>query len=177
MEQRGSKVAFLLADGYEDSEMKNPFEAITKYGHEAVIIGLEKEKELQGKQGTISYTTHLSIDEAFADDYDAIVIPGGRSPENLMDNEQVLDFLREANEKEITISAICHGPLLLSKAGLVQGRNFTSYSGVAEKIAEQGGVYSDQSVVVDRNFITSRGPHDEPDFIVETIRKLGDSVN
>lgn len=177
MEQRGCKVAFLLADGYEDSEMKHPFEAITKYGHEAVIIGLEKEQELQGKQGTITYTTHLSIDEASADDYDAIVIPGGRSPENLMKNDQILDFLRQANEKEITISAICHGPLLLSEAGLVQGRNFTSYSGVAEKIAEQGGVYSDQPVVVDRNFVTSRGPHDEPDFIGETLRKLGHSAN
>ncbi|MDF2714089.1 MAG: type 1 glutamine amidotransferase [Paenibacillus sp.] len=177
MTQTERKVAFLLADGYEDSEMKNPFEAITKNGFTTEIIGLEREVELRGKKGTITYTTHLSIDEANADDYEAIVIPGGHSPENLLECEAVLEFLRIANELDITISAICHGPLLLSKAGLAQGRNFTSYSGVAEEIAKEGGVYSDEAVVVDKNFVTSRGPQDEPYFIEETIRRLGATPN
>ncbi|GAA3404805.1 DJ-1/PfpI family protein [Paenibacillus hodogayensis] len=176
MKKNQEKVAFLLADGYEDSEMKNPYEAITRNGNAAVIIGLEKEAELRGKKGTIAYTTHLSIDEANPDDYRAVVIPGGQSPEKLMENEAVLDFLRDANEKGITISAICHGPLLLSKAGLAQGRHFTSYAGVAEEIAKEGGVYSDKPVVVDDNLITSRGPDDESYFIEETIRKLGVSA-
>lgn len=74
------KVAFLLADGFEDSEMQNPYDEMVKNGHEAVIISLRSNEELKGKQGTIAYKSHLAINEAKASDYAAIIIPGGASP-------------------------------------------------------------------------------------------------
>lgn len=167
------KVAFLLAEGYEDSEMQNPYEAIAKNGNDAVIIGLEKETVLRGKRGSISYTTHLSIEEADAQDYAAVIIPGGASPERLMENEEVLNFVREADERGIPLAAICHGPLLFAAAEIAQGRRFTSYSGIAEEVAKAGGLYADEPVIVDKHLITSRGPDDEPYFIQAILDQLG----
>jgi protease I len=167
------KVAFLLAEDYEDSEMKNPYEAIVKNGNDAVIIGLEQGKELTGKKGTVSYTTHLAADEARAADYSAVVIPGGKSPSRLRESEAVLEFVREADRRGIPISAICHGPQVLARAGLMKNKTFTSYPGIAEEIAIDGAVFVDKPVVVDGNLIMSRTPEDEPMFIDETIRRLG----
>ncbi|NBD27733.1 type 1 glutamine amidotransferase domain-containing protein [Paenibacillus glycinis] len=169
----GHKVAFLLANDFEDSEMKNPYDAITKNGHEAIIIGLEKGAELTGKQGTISYTTHLSIGEADPDDYEALIIPGGKSPSRLIGNEKVLEFVRRMDKRKKTIAAICHGPLLLEKAGLIRGRNLTAYPELHAELNDAGGRYIDKQVVVDDNWVTSRTPDDEPYFIEETIKKLG----
>ncbi|GGH39256.1 DJ-1/PfpI/YhbO family deglycase/protease [Paenibacillus segetis] len=170
---QAKKVAFLLADGFEDSEMKNPYDEMVKNGHEAVIIGLKDKEELKGKKGTISYTSHLAIADANADDYDAVIIPGGSSPAHLMNNKDIQNFVQQANKANKTIAAICHGPQILSAAGLLEGRTLTSYPGLAYEIKEAGGFFVDQEVVVDRNLVTSRRPEDEPAFISETIKKLG----
>ncbi|MBM7563072.1 type 1 glutamine amidotransferase domain-containing protein [Paenibacillus sacheonensis] len=168
-----NKVAFLLANDFEDSEMKNPYDAITKNGNEGVIISLEKGAELKGKQGTIAYTSHLSIDEAKPEDYEALIIPGGKSPAHLIGNEKVLEFVRHMDKRKKTIAAICHGPQLLEKAGLIQGRNLTAYPELHAELNDAGGRYIDNQVVVDDNWITSRTPDDEPAFIEAIIKKLG----
>ncbi|MFD0588196.1 type 1 glutamine amidotransferase domain-containing protein [Paenibacillus sp. GCM10027627] len=170
---KAKKVAFLLADGFEDSEMKNPFDELVKNGHETVIIGLHAGEKLEGKRGTIAYQTHLSIAEANTGDYDAVVIPGGRSPGKLKDDERIQHFVQEANEKGIVIAAICHGPQVLAEAGLLEGRTLTAYPELALEIDRSGGRFLDQSVVVDQNWITSRTPEDEPDFIGEIVKKIG----
>lgn len=167
------KIAFLLADSFEDSEMKNPYDEMVKNGHDAVIISLKAGEELKGKKGTISYTAHLSIDETKAADYAAVIIPGGSSPSKLMNNEKVQQFVKEADSAGITISAICHGPQVLAAAGILKGRTLTGYAGIAEEVEKAGGHFVDQEVVVDRSLITSRKPEDEPAFISATIDKLG----
>ncbi|WP_079411454.1 type 1 glutamine amidotransferase domain-containing protein [Paenibacillus ferrarius] len=173
MKQMVKKVAFLLADGYEDSEMKNPYEALTQNGNEVVIISLDKGAVLNGKKGTISYTSHLAAEEADAGDYVAIVIPGGKSPSVLLENEHVRSFVQKADQAGTTIAAICHGPQILAKAGLLQGRTLTSYPGIADEVREAGGTFVDKEVVVDGNLITSRTPADEPAFIQEIIDRVG----
>ncbi|MBB3108489.1 protease I [Paenibacillus phyllosphaerae] len=172
MTSQSKKVAFLLANEFEDSEMKNPYDAITKNGNDAVIISLQKKAELAGKNGT-KYVSHLAIDEANAADYEALIIPGGHSPAHLMEDERVLDFVREMDKQGKTIAAICHGPLLLQKAGLIHGRNITAYPGLHAELNDAGGRFIDKPVVVDENWITSRTPEDEPYFIEETINRLG----
>lgn len=167
------KVAFLLADGFEDSEMMNTYDEMVKNGHEAVIIGLKDKEELKGKKGTISYTSHLAIADANGEDYDAVIIPGGSSPAHLMNNKDIQRFVQQADKANKTIAAICHGPQILSAAGLLKGRTLTSYPGLAYEIKEAGGYFVDKEVVVDRNLVTSRKPEDEPAFISETIKKLG----
>ncbi|WP_424768824.1 type 1 glutamine amidotransferase domain-containing protein [Paenibacillus sp. sgz302251] len=170
---KAKKVAFLLADGFEDSEMKNPFDEMVKNGHETVIISLSSNEELKGKKGTVSYKSHMGIKEANADDYSAVIIPGGKSPSHLMNNADVQAFVREADEAGITIAAICHGPQILAAAGLLKGRTLTSYPGISSEVEAAGGKFVDKEVVVDRNLITSRTPEDEPAFIRETMDKLG----
>jgi protease I len=176
MKQSLRKVAFLLADGYEDSEMANPYDAIVENGNDAVIISLEKNKELKGKKGTIAYRSHLAAKEANPDDYEAIVIPGGQSPAALREDEAVLDFVRRANDKGVPIAAICHGPQVLASAGLLKGKTLTGYPGIRGEIEAAGGTFVDREVVVDGNLITSRGPQDEPAFIKEIIDKIGVSA-
>ncbi|MBW7474363.1 type 1 glutamine amidotransferase [Paenibacillus oenotherae] len=173
IEAQTKKVAFLLGDEFEDSEMTNPYEAITKNGHEAVIISLERGAELRGKNGTIAYKAHLSASEADPRDYDAVIIPGGKSPSHLLDNEDIITFVKEMDRDGRTIAAICHGPQLLVKAGLLDGRNLTAYPQLHAEINDAGGRFIDKAVVVDENLITSRTPEDEPYFIEETIKKLG----
>ncbi|NIK78818.1 protease I [Paenibacillus castaneae] len=167
------KVAFLLANDFEDSEMKNPYDEMVKNGHEAVIISLNSNEELKGKKGTISYKSHMGIKEANAADYAAIIIPGGKSPSHLMDNTDVQAFVQKADQAGTTIAAICHGPQILAAAGLLKGRTLTSYPGISDEITAAGGHFVDKEVVVDRNLVTSRTPEDEPAFIRETIDRLG----
>ncbi|CAM4338443.1 protease I [Paenibacillus endophyticus] len=170
---QAKKVAFLLANDFEDSEMQNPYDEMVKNGHEAVIISLNSNEELTGKKGTITYTSHLGIEEANAEDYAAIIIPGGKSPSHLKDNAAVQAFIKKADQSGTTISAICHGPQILEAAGLLKGRTLTAYPELSAEIEAAGGHFVDKEVVVDRNLITSRTPADEPAFIRETIDKLG----
>lgn len=167
-----SKVAFLLANDFEDSEMKVPYDEVIQAGHQADIIGLAKHEKLQGKKGTAEYTADKAITEAKADDYDAVVIPGGSSPENLRLSEDVLHFVKEANRAQKPIAAICHGPQILISAGLLKGRTVTSYPPLQDDITNAGAVFKDQEVVVDGNYITSRTPKDEPAFVRELLRVL-----
>ena len=112
-----SKVAFLLANDFEDSEMQVPYDEVKKAGHEVEIIGLQAGETLKGKGGKASYTTDKAIGDASASDYDAVVIPGGSSPKNLRSDAHILKFVTEINSAKKPIAAICHGPQILASAG------------------------------------------------------------
>ncbi len=167
-----SKVAFLLANQFEDSEMKEPYDAVTNAGHEAVIIGLKKGETLKGKQGSSTYTTDLAVADALKEDYDAVVIPGGSSPEGLRLDSNILEFVKKADEKKKSIAAICHGPQILISAKLLKGRVVTSYQALQDDMTNAGAEFKNEEVVVDGNFITSRTPDDEPAFIRELLKAL-----
>lgn len=167
-----ANVCFLLADGYEDSEMKNPYDAMNEAGHKTVIVGLEKGAELKGKKGTVSYTAELSISEVKVADYDAVIIPGGSAPEALRVNEEIVEFVKQANEQGKVIAGICHGPQVMISADILKGVNATSYIGIRDDLKNAGSNVMDQEVVVDGNIITSRTPKDEPAFIKEILNKL-----
>ncbi|WP_453990998.1 type 1 glutamine amidotransferase domain-containing protein [Bacillus nitroreducens] len=165
-------VCFLLADNYEDSEMKNPYEALNEAGHKTVVVGIEKGVELKGKKGTVSYTSDLSISEVKADDFDAVIIPGGSAPEALRVNEDIVTFVKQANEQGKVIAGICHGPQVMISADILKGVSATSYIGIRDDLKNAGSNFLDQEVVVDGNIITSRTPKDEPAFIREILNKL-----
>lgn len=166
------KVAFLLADQFEDSEMQTPYEEVKKAGHQAEIIGLEQGKEVKGKQGKASYTIEKAIADVQPDDYDAVVIPGGSSPENLRLDSHILKFVTEADASGKPIAAICHGPQILASANLLKGRTITSYPPLQDDMVNAGAEFKDEEVIVDRNFITSRTPKDEPAFVREILKAL-----
>ncbi|WNQ13860.1 type 1 glutamine amidotransferase domain-containing protein [Paenibacillus aurantius] len=168
------KIAFLLANGFEDSEMQKPYEELGKAGYETVIVGQKQGEELQGKNKSVTYTSDKSIDEVNASDYDAVVIPGGSSPENLRLNSKITDFVKQMNSNGKPIAAICHGPQILASANLLKGRTITCYQPLQDDMRNAGAEFVDKEVVVDGNFITSRQPKDEPAFIREIKNKLGE---
>ncbi|MCM3785582.1 type 1 glutamine amidotransferase [Neobacillus mesonae] len=167
-----SKVAFLLADQFEDSEMKVPYDEVKKAGHEAVIIGLEAGTTVKGKQGKEEYKIEKAITDVTAADFDAVVIPGGSSPENLRLNDSILKFVTEVNQAKKPIAAICHGPQILASADLLKGRTITSYPPLKDDMVNAGAEFRDEEAVVDGNFITSRTPQDEPAFVREILNVL-----
>ncbi|AHM67492.1 type 1 glutamine amidotransferase domain-containing protein [Paenibacillus polymyxa] len=167
-----SKIAFLLADQFEDSEMKVPYDELKKAGHEADIIGLKQGEKVNGKQGKVSYTIEKAIADVKSSDYDAVVIPGGSSPENLRLDANILKFVTEINESKKTIGAICHGPQILASADLLQGRTITAYPPLKDDLINAGAHFEDREAVVDGNFITSRTPKDEPAFVRELLKAL-----
>ncbi|WP_440960640.1 type 1 glutamine amidotransferase domain-containing protein [Paenibacillus nitricinens] len=167
-----SNVAFLLANDFEDSEMKVPYDEVIKAGHHADIIGLKKGETLLGKKKEVSYAADKAIADVEAGNYDAIVIPGGSSPENLRQNADILKFVKEANEAGKPIASICHGPQILISADLLKGRTITCYPPLKDDVVNAGAEFKDEEVVVDRNYITSRTPKDEPAFVREILKVL-----
>src|SRR5690625_1577805 len=119
-----------------------------------------------------SYTSDLSIDQVDANDYDAIVIPGGSAPEALRVNDQVVDFVKQTNKQGKVIAGICHGPQVMISADILKGKNTTCFIRVRDDVKNAGANFLDQEVVVDGNLITSRTPKDEPAFIREILNKL-----
>ena len=165
-----SKVAFLLADQFEDSEMKTPYDAVKEAGHQADIIGLKQGQEIKGKQGKASYTTDKAIADVNINDYDAVVIPGGSSRKICVWIPIYCSLLR-TDKAGKPIASICHGPQILASADLLKGRTITSYPPLQDDMVNAGANW-DEEVVVDRNLITSRTPKDEPAFVRELLKAL-----
>lgn len=167
-----AKVGFLIAGGFEDSEMKNPYEAIKEAGHQAVIIGIEKGINCEGKKKTVSYTTELSAEEADPNEFDVVVIPGGSAPEELRVDDGVVSFVKRLNENSKVLAGICHGPQVMISADVLAGKQLTCYAGIRDDVMNAGAEYTDEEVVVSQNLITSRTPKDEPAFIREILNSL-----
>lgn len=164
-----AKVAFLLDTGFEDSEMKNPYEALKEEGHEVVIVGNEAGYLCEGKKNTVSYRTELSALEAQQQSFDAVIIPGGSAPEALRVNEDSINFVKQLNQGNKLIAGICHGPQVMISAKIITGKTLTSYEGIRDDVMNGGANFLDEEVVVSENIITSRTPKDEPAFIREIL--------
>lgn len=136
------------------------------------IIGLKAGETLKGKGGKASYSADKAITDASASDYDAVVIPGGSSPENLRSDAYILKFVTEINSAKKPIAAICHGPQILASAGLLKGRTITSYPPLKDDMVNAGAEFKDHEAVVDGNYITSRTPEDEPAFVRELLKVI-----
>lgn len=167
-----AKVAFLLASGFEDSEMKNPYEAVKEAGHETVVLGNEKGETCEGKKKTISYVTDEAAEHADPNEFDAVVIPGGSAPEALRIHEGPVEFVKKMNDQSKLVAAICHGAQVMISADILEGKELTCFAGIRDDVKNSGGKYVDEEVVVDANLVTSRTPQDEPAFIREILAKL-----
>lgn len=170
-----AKIAVVLTDLFEDVEFTSPRDALVDAGHELTIIGQEKGITVTGKKDKAKVKIDLGIDDANPEDYDALLIPGGYSPDKLRDDERFLDFVRHFSDKKKFIFSICHAPQLLVNADVLRGKDATSVSQVAVDVKNAGGNFIDQAVVIDDSgLISSRTPDDLPEFnkaIVEALAK------
>ncbi|MBW3562062.1 MAG: type 1 glutamine amidotransferase [Actinobacteria bacterium] len=166
------KIAFVLETDYEDSEFQQPYDALRDEGHECTVIGTEAGKELQGKRGNSTTTVDATVDMVDLDEFDALVIPGGYSPDKLRLEDGIVDFTRKFVESNKPVAAICHAGQLLSEAQVVDGKRMTSWPSVRRELELAGADWVDQEVVEDGNLITSRNPDDIPAFIEALKNRL-----
>lgn len=169
----GRKIAVLLGAGFEDAELTDPVRTLKQAGASVTLVGMnDADKEgVAGKHGTI-VKADAAIDEVGADDFDALVIPGGKGPTLLRQDERILDFTREIDRQHKPLAAICHGPQVLASAGLLEGRTATSFFTVGPEVKKAGAKFVNKPVVVDGNLITSRMPRDIPAFTDALIAAL-----
>jgi protease I len=148
-----------------------PYYRLQEAGYNVDVEGPKADTTYNGEYG-LTINADLSSKEVNIDDYDAIIIPGGRAPDRIRTNKGLVNLAKQASQKGKIIAAICHGPQLLIEANVVKGRRMTCYISVSTNLKNAGGIYLDKSVVVDGNLVTSRFPADLPDFCRETIKLL-----
>lgn len=161
------RVAVLATDGYEQSELTSPVDALKKCGAETVIVSL-KEGQIKGwTDGNWgdAVEVDMKVSDASASDFNALLLPGGIiNPDTLRTDEDVLAFVRDFFKQHKPVAAICHGPLTLINAGVIEGRKVTSYHTVKQDLINAGAEWVDEEVVVDEGLVTSRNPGDLPAF-------------
>jgi protease I len=166
------RIACVLDVDYEDSEFKLPYDAFSKGGHQVTIVGLERGKELKGKKGTVTTRSEVGIAEARPEQFGALLIPGGYSPDHLRADPRMVEFTRTFFSEEKPVFAICHGPQLLMTARVVKGRTMTAWKTIQDDLSQVGTKVVDTEVAVDRNLVTSRQPGDIPAFIRESMKLM-----
>jgi protease I len=170
------KIACVLGQGFEDSEFRVPYDRLKEEGYQVDIIGLKAGEELKGYKGKEKAIVEKAIDQVKPEDYDALLIPGGQSPDRLRADKRMVEFVKAFDQSGKLIAAVCHGPQLLIAAHLVKGRTLTAWKTIQDDLEQIGATVKDEPVVVDRNWITSRKPDDLKQFsdaIVEHLESEG----
>jgi deglycase len=157
---------------FEDSEFKDPYDALKEAGHQVDIVGVEAGQELDGSKGKVKATTDKAFSDVSPDQYDALLIPGGSSPDKLRANDSAVAFVKAFMTARKPTFAICHGPQLLLTADEYKGHRMTAWKTVLGDLKKAGANVVDEEVVVDGNLVTSRMPADIPAFIRESLKVL-----
>jgi protease I len=177
----GKKVAILATDGFEQDELLSPLAALKDAGADVQVISPSEEKKIRGWKNADwgkKVKVDLPLNEANADDFDALVLPGGvMNPDHLRRDPQVLDFVKSFFNARKPVGAICHGPWTLIDAGVVRGRKMTSYETIQTDLKNAGAQWVDQEVVVDHGLVTSRKPDDLPAFNAKLIEEIAESAH
>ena len=180
MKLSGKKIMILAAHGFEQSELEVPRDRLKAAGAAVDIVSPEKgqikgwDKKDWGQPVTVDRT----LDQVSADDYDAIVLPGGQiNPDLLRINDDALKIIRAFYDQKKVVAAVCHAPWLLIEAGIVKGRRVTSYKSIRTDVINAGGVWEDSKVVADQGVITSRNPGDLEAFSDKIIEEVNEGAH
>ncbi|MAT89448.1 MAG: protease [Flavobacteriaceae bacterium] len=169
------RVAILATNGFEESELKSPKDAMEAEGFEVDIISEESGTIRAWDNGNWSneYKVDKTLNEVKSGNYNALVLPGGViNPDKLRRNEDALVFVRDFFKEKKPVAAICHGPQILISADVVKGRRLTSFASIKDDLLNAGAEWTDEEVVVDEGFVTSRSPEDLPAFNAKVIEEV-----
>jgi protease I len=164
------KALMISADNFEDTELLVPYYRLKEEGIEVDLASMKAGK-IKGKHG-YEVEANKALKEIKPDDYDILVLPGGKAPEAVRRDKDAIEIAKHFFRNNKPVSAICHGPQTLITAGLLKGRHATCYKSVAPEMKEAGALYEDKEVVVDGNLVTSRQPSDLPAFMRETLKMI-----
>lgn len=172
----GKKVAFLLTNGFEDSELTSPWDAVSEAGAEAVLVSPEA-GTLTGKKGH-----EASVDQGVADadatQFDALMLPGGVvNGDKLRMDQDAVAFTRAFFEAGKPVGVICHGGWILTDADVLRGRTMTSYPSLQTDLRNAGAEWVDEEVVVDQGLVSSRTPDDLPAFNAKLVEEIGEGAH
>ena len=173
----GKRVAILVDDGFEQSELTSPKEALERARATPQVVS-PKAGKVKGWKHTDwgeEIPVDATLDEVNADDFDALVLPGGvMNPDRLRINPRAVAFVRSFVDAGKPIAAICHGPWTLIQAGGVQGRTVTSWPSLETDLCNAGAKWVDREVVVDRGLVTSRKPDDLEAFNRKMLEEIAE---
>jgi protease I len=176
-ELRGKRVAALVDNGFEQSELLKPKNALEQAGATVDIVSPQT-TEVRGWEHTDwgkSVKVDRQLDQARADEYDALLLPGGvMNPDKLRINVKAVEFVRSFVSAGKPIAAICHAPWTLIEAGAVRGRTLTSWPSLRTDLVNAGAQWVDREVVVDNGLVTSRKPDDIPAFNKKVIEEIAE---
>src|SRR3954451_16101098 len=173
-----ARVLIVATDGFEEWELFGPREILQKRGAEVVLASLK----LDPIQATVhddpgkTIRPDLIVDDANADDFDALILPGGvRNPDHLRLHGNVIELIRDFARQGKPIGAICHGPWLLVEADLLRGKRATSWPSIRTDLRNAGANVVDEAAVTDGNIVTSRNPQDVDQFTAAIIDLIEDA--
>jgi protease I len=176
----GKRVAVLATHGFEQSELVEPRKALEQAGAKVDVISLAPGSIRGWRHGDWADEVRVDavVSDARADDYDALVLPGGvMNPDRLRTHEEVLAFVRAFFEQGKPVGAICHGPWTLIDAGVVKGRHVTSWPSLRQDLLNAGASWTDEEVVAEHGLVTSRKPDDIPAFNRKLVEEIAEGVH
>jgi len=173
MELRGTRVAILVEDLYQDQEVWYPYFRLQEAGAEVLIVGTTKQ-EYKSKHG-YPITAHVMAEAVSANQVDGVIIPGGYAPDILRRYPEVIRFVQELHRQGKLIAAICHGGWVLCSADILRGKTATCFFAIKDDVINAGATYVDREVVRDGNLVTSRKPEDLPAFLKTILEVLSES--
>jgi len=165
------KIALLIENLFDDKELLYPYYRMQEEGYQVDLIGTDKDTIYKSKFG-LPMKSDKSSSEVNASQYDAVIIPGGFSPDYMRRSESTIAFVRAFDQTKKPIVSICHGPWLMISACQLKGRNVTGFHSIRVDLENAGAIYLDQEVVVDGHLITSRTPNDLPALMKALIKHL-----
>lgn len=176
----GKRVAILTENGFEESELTSPLEALRNAGADVHIVSPREDKVKGWKDG--NWSIELPVDVLVADadpeEYDALVIPGGViNPDLMRRDPDCIEFAKEFLHEGKPIAAICHGPQLLIETGMLEGRTMTSFQAIRTDLINAGVKWYDKEVVVDNGLVTSRSPKDLEAFNKKMLEEIAEGVH
>ena len=175
-ELSGKRIAFLLTDGYEDSELTSPWQAVTDAGATAVLVS-PASGSVTGKNGH-NQSVDLAVGDSSADTFDALVLPGGVvNADHLRMDEDAIAFTRDFFADHKPVAAICHAAWILIEAGVLTDRTLTSYPSLKTDLINAGATWVDEEVVVDQGLVSSRTPDDLPAFNAKVIEEVREGAH
>jgi protease I len=160
----GKRIAILAEEDFEDSELIEPLRSMKNAGARVVVVGTGSKASYQGKRGNATVSVDKTADKVKAEDFDAIIIPGGYAPDKMRRDPAMVELVKQAYQLGKVIAAICHGAQLLISADIVRGHKLTSWPSIAVDLKNAGAEWVDAPVVQDGKLITSRKPADLPRF-------------
>jgi protease I len=170
-----SNIAVLIGKMFEDVEYAEPARAFREAGHRLTHVGLTSGETVQGKNRKTEVKIDQSVKDASVEDFDALLIPGGYSPDQLRVDEHAVLFAKRFVESGKPVFSICHAPQILITADVIRGRKITGWTSVIQDIKNAGAEFVDREVVEDGNLVSSRNPGDIPAFVAASLKRLKES--